>query len=553
MRRARAARLRGWRAGVRAWRARMRRVGGRRLLGITAAAFGALALGLIVGLIVAPAPTGPPDDQAAALVPADALAYINLSLDRGRPAVRRSLALARRLPALAAFADTARTRLAATISPTPSALALAAGVREWLGDEAAFAVLNTPGTVAGSLLFAASRDRSRARAFLSASGARAVGSERHVTLWRYPTGAYAALVGRFVALGQLASVRAAIDVADGARSLAASAAYRRAAAGEPADAVLEAYVSGSGVRRLLEPRPGLLGALGVLLDRPALLGVGFAAAPTADGFRILVRSALAGDARARARPAAFHPALPRALPASAVAVLDVEALPSEAPRLLRALERAGIAGRVGPLLARLGQALRAEGADVGGLLALLRGESALALTQVSGSPALLLAARDPQPRRARYLLAQAAYALEQSLRSSALQAGEIASISQIGVDGTQVQQLALQPGVQLDYAVTRRLVIVATGLRALAQVLSAPRSLTASAGYRAALPNVPARAGSLLYLDSSQLFGPGARLRSIKGAGVQALKALLGNVQTIGLTATGGRAQATANIHLELR
>lgn len=39
---------------------------------------------------------GAPATGAASIVPADALAYVNVSLDRGRPSVRRALAIAGR-------------------------------------------------------------------------------------------------------------------------------------------------------------------------------------------------------------------------------------------------------------------------------------------------------------------------------------------------------------------------------------------------------------------------------------------------------------------------
>src|SRR5579875_1072566 len=159
-----------WPRARRAWR--------RPPLALVGAAIGALALGLIVGLIVAPGPAGPPNDRAAAFVPADALAYVNISLDRRRPSVRRALTLVGRLPALGALARTVRARVAASISPPGATPPLAADVRPWLGDEVAFAVLNTPGTVAGSLILAASRERVRTLAFLSSSGARDTGSYR---------------------------------------------------------------------------------------------------------------------------------------------------------------------------------------------------------------------------------------------------------------------------------------------------------------------------------------------------------------------------------------
>ena len=42
-----------------------------------------------------------PDSGAAALVPADALAFVNVSTDAGRPEVKQALALAKAFPAYA--------------------------------------------------------------------------------------------------------------------------------------------------------------------------------------------------------------------------------------------------------------------------------------------------------------------------------------------------------------------------------------------------------------------------------------------------------------------
>ena len=56
--------------------------------------------------------------------------------------------------------------------------------------------------------------------------------------------------------------------------------------------MLDAYVSAAGVRRLLIPWGGALGALGSLLYRPELTGLTISLSPSGEGARIRVHSAL---------------------------------------------------------------------------------------------------------------------------------------------------------------------------------------------------------------------------------------------------------------------
>ena len=85
----------------------------------------------------------PPADQAADLVPGDALLYVHLSTDPDREQDREVLRRLRKLPAFA---------------PVDAALTKA---RPWLGDEAAFAV-----TPRGTVAILAVRDQDAARAAL---------------------------------------------------------------------------------------------------------------------------------------------------------------------------------------------------------------------------------------------------------------------------------------------------------------------------------------------------------------------------------------------------
>ena len=130
-------------------------------------------------------------------------------------------------------------------------------VRPWLGQEAALALLNTSSPTAGSLIVLDVADRA-ARAALSRGAAPepARRATRSAQILRYARGTDAAFVSHYLAFGQAASVRAAIDARQPADSpsLLIEPAYQRAAPASPADRVLDVYVSGAGVRRLLAPR-----------------------------------------------------------------------------------------------------------------------------------------------------------------------------------------------------------------------------------------------------------------------------------------------------------
>src|SRR5262249_26313510 len=135
--------------------------------------------------------------------------------------------------------------------------------------------------------------RANAQALLARAGAKALGRYRGIALIGYPSGIEAAFVSHYLAIGQDASVRVAIDAATGASpSLAHDPGYRRAAPGQSDGRVLDAYVSRAGVRRVLLGRSGPAGALGALLDQPALSGVTVSVSPARDGVSVRVHSAL---------------------------------------------------------------------------------------------------------------------------------------------------------------------------------------------------------------------------------------------------------------------
>lgn len=509
------------------------------------------ALLALIAMIVVVASSGgssrPPATGAAFVVPDDALAYVHLSLDASRPTVTQAEALSRRLPGFAAARDALYARLGAITGLSASTFVTDA--RRWIGPEAALALLNTPSNRAGTLIVLAVRNRRAAARFLAQTAA-AAGRSGGIALFGYPGGADAALLPGFLVVGQPASVRAAIGAhTSPATSLARSPLYDRAAAAEPADRVLDAYLPAVGLTRLFSQRAGVLGALGTLLDPPGMAALTISLSPTSDGARAQVNSVFGAG---RARTPEFSPSLPALIPSGAAVLLDVHGLGAVAPRLLAAGAVAGVGGGVGPLLTRLGAALAAEGVEVGRLVALFDQETAVAVTAVQAHPALLIVARARDPEAARVDLASIEPALASLFPPAANGPGGAPVFTGHQVDGVSVHQLQLAPGLELDYAVFRGLIAVSTGTAAIAELIRRAGSLTNDPSYQAVLGGSPGRVGSLVFLDFSQLIRLGVQTGVAHGASFSLLRPFLERIQAIGLRSTSGRNESTSELYFKI-
>lgn len=292
-----------------------------------------------------------PATGAARLVPANALVYVHVSTDTGRPAVRRAQTLAGRFPSYGRLRDSIIRRL--------SVSGRGGDVSDWLGDEASIALLPGTGQTAGSLVVVQVRDEGAARDYLAAGRGtdQPTVDYRGAKLTRYG-GVVATFVKGFLVLGQQDSVKASVDLAQGrGKPLSDDAAYRRTLKGLPADRVLDAYSTGDGVTRLLSPAGGLLGIAGLLLDRPGLRSTALAVTAQEPGARLIVHTlGTAGSLQA------FEPKLLSAVPRGSLAYLGLRGFDRAAARLLAI---AGTqAGRFAKLIADNRSALKGEVAVV---------------------------------------------------------------------------------------------------------------------------------------------------------------------------------------------
>jgi hypothetical protein len=507
-------------------------------------------LAVLVAAAVLAAGSGsiaPPATGAARLVPADALAYVNVSLDPRRDPVRRAL----RIPGAAGVRAAVEQRLGAIVGLSGDEFARAA--RPWLGDEAALALLAHGGR-ADSLIVLRVRDRRAAARFVG-QGAQPAGSIGAAAVSRYPGGAEVALPGEYLVLGQPASVDDALRTWRRAvPALAAAPAFRRASAGEPDDRMIDAYGSGTGIAELLGGRRGLAGSVGLLLGRPGLIAVAASVSPAAGQIRMRIHSVMRSAPTHPAQPSgSFIPRLPDVLPAGASLLVDTSDLPAAAPRLLAAAAALGIGGQIAPLLARLGAALRAEGADVRGALALFGGETAVALSSAATRPGLLVVARTRHPDTARVQLAALEPALESLFQPTATSAGQAPLFTSRTIAGVTVHALQLAPGLQVDYAVFDGLVAISTGSGPMAALVRRGDVLADAPAYRAVLGNSGGRVSSLVFTDLRQLVRLAEQTGLLRSAALGVLRPAVSRARALGLRSSDGRNETTSEFYLSIQ
>jgi Protein of unknown function (DUF3352) len=524
----------------------------RRRLALAAALLVA-ALAVAAAVVLATAGSGPvpPATGAATIVPADALAYVSLSTDASRPSVSDARKMAARFPDWPLLETAALNRLRSLVAGSSGA-DFATQIRPWLGKQASVALVAGPNGTAQPLVVLEVAQAARARAFVNRAGATPAGAYDGSRIMAYPSGTELAFVGHYLVAGPDAGVRAALRSARGrARALAHDPAYEHAVAGEPADRVLDGYLPAAGIHQLLATRTGVAGAIGALLDRPALQGASFSLSPSPSGARVQVHSIL-GGAATRVAARSFTPRLQSVLPSGSTLMLDVDGLGRAAPGLLSAAATAGIAGNVGPLLRRVGSALTAQGVNVGHVVSLFNGETAVAISP-GPSPALLIVSRVRDQTAARSELAALEGPVTALFSPSGSAGGQVPELADRVIGGATVHEVGIGPGLQLDYAVFNGLVVVSTSLSAIDGVAQRSHALASDRAYRATLPDQPPQLSSLVFGDVGQLLQLGEQTGLTSGAGPRALLPDLSKVRAIGLSSTSGDRDTTTELSLEIR
>lgn len=463
----------------------------------------------------------PPADQAARLVPAGALVFVHLSTDPTRPAVAQAQRIAARFPGYARLRDSLLRRL--------SAPGCGADVRTLKGREAALALLDGSGGTAGSLVLVDTGRQSTTPA----------------TVTRGCGGVSVGRIGTFLVIGQPETLRAAQALARGeGKALSDDPLYRRTQEGLPDGRVADGYASADGVRRLLAPQGGVLGAAGVMIDSPALRGVGFGLTPTGAGADLRLHSVLDPKIGKRTPFKTFEPSLDRAVPDNVIAYLGVSGISDALGRLGSAQGAAGSSA--------LGALLKAAAPLTRQLRAVFSGEVAVVVTPALPAPILSVVAKADDEARAREALASLQAPLAKLFTPKGQGGGQTPTFDEKQIAGVQAFSLNLAPGVQIDYAVFDKKIVVSTQLEGIRQVKEANHHLSDDGDFKAVLANHPTSVSSLVFLDFSQLLRLGEQTGLNDSQAFLKVKQDLQRVRAIGGSSTGGNDDSTAEIHLSI-
>ena len=532
---------------------------------------GAIALGLIVAAVLVLAVVVPalpcefpggdecaPQDDAIALAPADALAYLHVNVDPSTDQYENASSVASRLRLIT---DQVTTRLLARLpSPRGGPPDFRRDIDPWFGGEAALAVVPAGAGQAQEvqLLEASDADGATSYAEDIATGKTTTSDYDGIEITTDRRGLSTALLGGFLAIGREDGVRAVIDAqteSNGESSLAGSSEADAARDALPDFRLADAYLSRDGIRRLVATG-GVLEQFGPLVNPGASTGVAVGLVASDEGFELDVRSAI-DPQRAKARPGffsalpPFEPTLASRLSDRSLAYLGIgnpgEALSSllqqaraEAPALaqafsgfdrrLRALgdvdlqkdllpslgDEAAIALQPGPEDTEESGKAEHKGSGKGKKEAKPQAKEGKSQAQkdfpLQPPPAEAPEAKTPflefvgtgvDEERAKKALAKLQGPIARALNPAT--GGQAPVFKQSQIADVQAQSLRLSPAVDLTYALFESLLVVATDPTGVDQVASGEGGLDASDGYTSATSGFSESPSLLVYLNLSGL------------------------------------------------
>jgi hypothetical protein len=521
-------------------------VRGNRRLALLLGAVAVAAVALVLLLRAWGGEEEPPATKAAQLMPDATLVFAGVSTDGDREAVDRMADLAERFDAYEPNRDALLERLSGGEQDVDAGK----DVAPWLGDEAAFALVDTGNETAGSLVAVEVTDEEKAREFLARNPREALrkGYKGQETV-RYGQ-VTTAFVGGFLVIGQDPTVQSAIDRERGdGRSLDEDETYRRAVEDLPADRVVTAYASADGLRRLLAPQGSLLGGIATTLDQPGLQGVALAAGAEDDGrLRVVTHSALDPQQQGRGGFEPFEPALLDAVPGDALAYLGASGVSAALQRLVvSAVAGSGQGGEVTDLLSRLGRDLDEQtgGGLQDDLLGLFDGEVALVIQRSLPAPVLSIITRTEDEAATRRTLDGLRDPLAKLLRPSG--DAELTWEAQ-DLDGTDAWTLTLPNGAQITYAVAEGRLMISTSPDGIRAIMSSDDSLEDADAFEEVLGERPDQVGTLGFLDFSQLLELGEQTGLNDSQAYLRSRDDLHKVRAIGVSSTSGEGESTAEI-----
>lgn len=448
-----------------------------------------------------------PTDDVLSMVPADALLYSHVTLDRSSAQFAAVDSL------LGRFSPDRVDQIGTALLPAPSGVGISfvKDIRSWAGDDAGLVVVPGPGPATSSAFLISVKDQKGADAFVKkiAPGPGA--------------GISSAFDRGFLVLGGGPAVRAvAATGTAGAKTLGEAPSAEHVRGQLPANRFADLYFSAAGIRRLLAGSTTTLATqLETFVDYGASTGFAVAAVARDDGIELDVHSAL-DPARQKSSPNLFT-TLPHFKPALTGDVgaraLGYVGLGEAGESLGLLLQRAGgAAPGLASALKSLTGRISAEGkVDLArDLLPALGGQAALVAQPTDGAPFASLIVDDVDEAKAKEVLAQLQGPLARSVGSPPGQPPPAFQPITLhgGVEGSELQ---VSPTVDLTYAVFDGKLVISTQPAGVEQVAAGSgETLDHAAAFHDATAALPDRVSALLYLNLDELLDLAEKLGQIE-------------------------------------
>lgn len=483
-----------------------------------------------------------PDDDAEAVVPADALGYVHVTLDFDSSQYEEA---AETLDVLPELTRQAVGRILVQVpGPEGDPADFERDIAPWLGGQAAVAIVPVGGG-AEQVQLLQEGDVARAEEFAAslASGSPRVEDYRGIEVATDSRGLATASVQGFLAIGTEDGVHRVVDVATGAedsRPLAEEVTAAELRDELPPDRFLEAYLSPDGIDTLIADPSADLASLEPFVDAAASEGAAASLGADDGSLELAIRSSL-DPQRSRTNPGffaafpGFEPNLPERLARKTLAYVGI-AEPGTTVRELLAQATAE-APTLAESLTEAAERLRDSDVEIEDeLLPSLGGEAAFALQPGTGQaaeeepeeattapapvpeeidedevpppqgepvPVLQFLAEGVDEARARRSLAQLQGPIADALDpETTLQAPVF---DRREVEGIDMQVLRIAPTVNLAYAVAGEDLAVATQPQGVEEIVTGEGGLDGTVPYEHTTEDLPDEPSLLAYLDVAGL------------------------------------------------
>jgi hypothetical protein len=499
----------------------------------------------------------PPSDDAIALVPDDALAYLHVNVDPGTSQYGEASEVAARVPTIT---QQAVSRLLDRVpGPRGRPPDFARDISSWFGGQATLAVIPAGERAAEEVQLLQVSDDDGARGFADAiaAGTPQTSDYRHVPVTVDRRGLATAEVGGFLIIGRESGVRDVIDAqsgADSTGSLEGEPAAASALDRLPDDRLADAYLSPDGIDRLIGNPNGPLATLDAVVDPGASDGAAMALVASDTGIEIDIRSEL-NEARAKAQPGffaafpPFDPSLSASLPPDSLGYVGMA---DPGKTLVSLIEQAsadqpGLAAGIASLTKRVKQLGKVDLET--DLLPSLGTEASFALQPAArgGVPYLEFLSSGIDAERAGRALASLQGPIVAALSPTT---GQVPTFSERKVGDVTAHSVQVSPTVDLTYAIAGSILLVATDPAAVKQLAGEAGGLDEDADFKEATDGLTSSVSLLAYLNVSGLLTLGEEAGLAQDPAYAAFAPELHNLAALGVAVRQSSTELATDVRL---